>query len=882
MKTFTMLKKVMVLTIIGASQLAHAQLSKPKVEVNNKGLYAKNVDFGAIPDKAPNFTKGEIILYTDSLHSKVIKASRLLSQESNVTTGYSYYKWQQTVNGVPVENAQLIQHVKNGKLTLQRGNWVQDTTRLSNSSASLSPANAIDKALQYINAKTYQWQIPAEEKKIQEIKKNASATYYPKPELVYYSGEGVVDPSNLKLAYKMDIFAHYPFTRQIVFVDAKSGAILGKRDLIIPTDVTGTAQTVYSGTHSITVNYTGSYPYPSTYILNETTTRGNGINTFNMGHQGDISTYASIPQNNSTTFTVASGWGGDVQYCLDAHWGQEQTYDFYKNNFNRNSIDGAGYIINGFVNTDLPLNNPGYPNSINAFWDGTEMVYGWGGTIGTTTVTPLVTLDIIGHEITHGLTAHTSNLAYTGESGALNESFSDMMGTAIEFYGNPGSANWTIGENIGITFRSMANPKAYSQPDTYGGTNWQSTSNSYDNYGVHTNSGVGNKWFYLLSMGGQGTNDLSNSYSVIAIGLAKAQAIAYETFTHLMSTDQYIDCRTASIAAAATLYGANSLEVIEVTNAWYAVGVGSAYQTQISGTPVVCSTSVYSVNSLPSGATVAWSIPSGAGPVLQLAQNSPSTNQLTITNQHWYGVTTVLTAVVSVSGSVVATYNTPIMNDNSNSISASYTQDACTFYGVSHPAQSGYASTSQSTFVHQGCMVHLSLYLPPNKTVTVGSGGGTPDYFYYSGGILNFSLPIGSGGVPFYFNITPTVNDGSCSSYLVFFTYSNNQNAAMRYSIAPNPVGNTMNIIANDNATSTNSLLLKTATPESTAAEQKRKSFQFNAKIYDVIQNKLLLTKKSNPGEMFQNIDVSSLKPGYYVLIIEDGDKPKTINFIKE
>jgi len=208
------------------------------------------------------------------------------------------------------------------------------------------------------------------------------------------------------------------------------------------------------------------------------------------------------------------------QYATDGHWGTEKTYDYYFTKFNRNSVDNAGFALNSYVHTNLVAF--GYGNNINAFWDGSRMTYGDGGTSGSTTYTPLTALDVCGHEITHGVTERTSNLVYSKESGAMNEGFSDIFGTAIEFYAKGTGGNWMIGENIGAAFRNMANPNQFSQPDTYGGTFWVNTTsctptNNNDQCGVHTNSGVLNFWFYLLSQGGSGTNDIGSAYTVTGI-----------------------------------------------------------------------------------------------------------------------------------------------------------------------------------------------------------------------------------------------------------------------------------------------------------------------------------------------------------------------------
>ena len=113
---------------------------------------------------------------------------------------------------------------------------------------------------------------------------------------------------------------------------------------------------------------------------------------------------------------------------------------------------------------------------------------------------PLVSLDICGHEITHGVTTYSANLTYSYESGALNESFSDIFGECIENTAS-GSNDWMMGCDIGVSgcgaFRNMANPNQFGDPDTYKGTYWYTGTG--DNGGVHYNSGVQNKWFYVLT-----------------------------------------------------------------------------------------------------------------------------------------------------------------------------------------------------------------------------------------------------------------------------------------------------------------------------------------------------------------------------------------------
>lgn len=362
--------------------------------------------------------------------------------------------------------------------------------------------------------------------------------------------------------------------------------------------------------------------------------------------------------------------------------------------------------------------------------------------------------------------------------------------------------------------------------------------------------------------------------------MEKAQAIAYRTFTrYLTPTSNYQDCRTQSVTAAIDLFGVNSVEVITVTNAWYAVGVGAASPAVLAGKPIICESNVYSVYNLPANATVTWSLTANSNNFYSLVPNSPQTNQVTFNNgNHFYQFPTSVVATVTIPGSSPVTYSQSVINDTYYNFSVPYQQDACMYYNVSHPAQSGNASTNSATFVHMGCMVRVTLNLPADRTITVT--GGTRDYWYYSNGILYFALPIGSGGIPFNFNIVPTVNDGRCSRTLLFFAYNNNSNA-YAYMIAPNPVESELNILVKDNEyqTTDNSTTKVLTTDQNRTI--KKKEHQFTIKVYDLIYNKLVYTGKSTRGSMKERFNIATLRPGNYAAVIDDGYKTQSIKFIK-
>lgn len=204
------------------------------------------------------------------------------------------------------------------------------------------------------------------------------------------------------------------------------------------------------------------------------------------------------------------------------------------------------------------------------------MIYGDGDGV---TFSSLTSLDVCGHELTHAVTDYSADLIYQGESGALNEAMSDVLGTAIEFYATPAKANWLIGEECytpgtnGDALRYMNNPNLGNQPDTYLGTNWYSGSGDYG--GVHTNSGVLNYAFYFMTVGGSGTNDFNTTFNVSGIGIEKTRVIAYRALTvYLTSSSNYAAARTAFLSAASDLYGLTSSEYKSVSDAFGAVGIG--------------------------------------------------------------------------------------------------------------------------------------------------------------------------------------------------------------------------------------------------------------------------------------------------------------------
>ncbi len=507
----------------------------------------KELEFSQITSFLSNYFEGNPVF-----------SLRLVGQQSD-ELGFVHYRYQQLLDNIPVSYAYYVVHVKGNKVVSMNGLLFD---QIASSSISLNTVKALEKVLEFVSAKEYMWENQLEENLLKYQRGNENASYLPTPELQY-----IVDPSNLKqplkLGYQVTIYASNPFSKQAVFVDATDGRIIHSENLLHYKDVKGKATTVYSGIQTITTDSTSTG-----YTLKEAG-RGNGIETYNMKKGTNFSIYENFTDKNNLWDTTNAQ---KDQYASDAHWGTEMTYDYYFQKHNRNSIDGKGYKLINMVHYGSLFGN--------ASWDGTRMLYGDGDSVNTNN--PIVSLDVIGHEITHGLTANTAKLAGQNEPGALNESFSDIFGATIDWFARPDRANWKIGEENGKLYRSLENPNSTNQPDTYQGNYWVSI-NGGDFGGVHSNNGVQNYWYYLLVQGGTGTNDKGNPYVVNGIGIEKAAAIVYRNLTvYMTSLSNYQDARYYAIQSAIDLYGSCSSEVESVSNAWYAVGVGEAYNSKIT------------------------------------------------------------------------------------------------------------------------------------------------------------------------------------------------------------------------------------------------------------------------------------------------------------
>ncbi|MBU0673384.1 MAG: M4 family metallopeptidase [Proteobacteria bacterium] len=314
--------------------------------------------------------------------------------------------------------------------------------------------------------------------------------------------------------------------------------------------------------------------------------------------------------------SVSPNWGTSDPAAISTALNFEVTQKYVTTIVGRDSFNDQG----AFAQANIHYST----NYANAYWNGIDFTFGDGS---GSSIGPLTTLDIVAHEYGHAVTQYTSNLTYSYESGALNESYSDIFGSLVEFYAQPdgrgdypnstpGYADWLEGEDawIGSALRDMRNPQRFVQPSYYHGNMWYTGTG--DNGGVHYNSGVQNHAFYLLAEGGSGTND-GHAYGPIAgLGIEAAGEIAlYANMNFLTASSDHYDARDAWILAAETL-GYTAGQVQAVSDAWVACGVSPVRIDAPSPLPNAAMGEAYSLQMVVTGAVGGYTCSLASGDVL--------------------------------------------------------------------------------------------------------------------------------------------------------------------------------------------------------------------------------------------------------------------------
>jgi Zn-dependent metalloprotease len=683
-----------------------------------------------------------------------------LLKQSNDDLGFQHFRYVETYRGIPIDKSWYIVHVRNNTVTSFDG-LALNVTQKPSTKAALSEANGLLMAKRFVNAAKYKWEDANFTQDLRKRTRNPNASYFPTGELVWHVSD---DNSIFVLSYKFDIYAASPDKAQRIFVDANTGTIL--RTVPLESNCDGaTVNTIFNGSRSISTD-----KYTSTNWRLRDDCDAATIRIRDWNSSTCTASAVEIENNTNTWTTMNERFGGTVL------WATKQAYFYWLNVRGRNSYDDANGGVEGYINavfssTSSPPCTPYTDNASMSFSGGTLKVgLGSSGTLANS----WSALDILAHEFTHAVTGSTAALTYANESGALNESFSDIFGEATENY-ITGSNDWLMGsDRTNGAIRSMSNPSSFGDPDTYNGTGW--FTGAADNGGVHTNSGVQNYWFYLLAHGGSGTNDNGDAYNVSGIGLAAASAIAARNLiNYLGSSSNYSDARTNAIQAAVDLYGACSNEVKQTTNAWYAVGVGdpffdanTAVTSNYNGRNVSC------FNACDGAATV--NVVSGTAPIYSWSNGAstqtvsglcPGTYSVTVTN--FLGLGCSVTRTVTINNAPLLTAAPAVTSNyhgygvscagSSDGIAAANPAGGTPPYtyswsnGQTTAVATGLSATTYGVTVTDanGCTASGNVTLTQPPPLTINAGPNKLVYYGYPDSACTDMTATGAGGgVPPY------------------------------------------------------------------------------------------------------------------------------------
>ncbi|MFB7547503.1 M4 family metallopeptidase [Streptomyces sp. NPDC056154] len=503
---------------------------------------------GAMAKQLTPSQRAELIREADATKAATAKELGLGSQEKLVVRdvvqdndGTTHTRYERTLAGLPVLGGDLVVEASKAGATesvTKASSVSSNTLKAVDTKADVAPAAAEKQALGLARADG--------SKKTEADRAPRKVVWMAqgKPQLAYETVVGGLQkdgtPNELH-----------------VITDAASGAKLYEWQAV----ENGVGNTEYSGQVTL-----GTAP---SYTLTDTG-RGNH-KTYNLNH-GSSGT-GTLFTNSTDVWGNGSPSNAETA-AADAHYGAAETWDYYKNVHGRTGIRGDGVGAYSRVH---------YGNNyVNAFWQDSCFCMTYGD--GSGNANPLTALDVAAHEMTHGVTAATAGLVYSGESGGLNEATSDIMATAVEFYANNASdpGDYLIGEKIDIN--GDGTPLRYMDKPSKDGASKDAWYSGIGNVDVHYSSGPANHFFYLLSEGSgaktiNGVNydsPTSDGLPVTGIGRDKAAQIWFKALTtKFTSTTNYAAARTGTLAAAGELYGTTSAEYKAVGDAWAGINVGT-------------------------------------------------------------------------------------------------------------------------------------------------------------------------------------------------------------------------------------------------------------------------------------------------------------------
>lgn len=498
----------------------------------------------------------------------------------------THHFFQQYYKGYPIQFAEFRLHEYPTKRMEGNGYFISTFNHATNSPV-ISFSQALQKAKEFFPALKYMWEDSEEENLIKLNSQNPLATYFPKEQVLWaMQTKDLQDlrQENYRLAYRIRLAAKMPWFDKDVYIDALTGELINQFELEYK-----------CGTHAFNSNFNGSriVSYSSIFtgidFLRDDCGLGDIITT--SDNQSASSPYQKL---------VFQSWptsGTNFLSACTSQWSLRIAESYYYNIHARNGFDQGSMNIDlrqnavFYMDIAMPLDSPAYDNA--TFSIGGICQVGNNQSGGPSGANAIVnddwnTVDIMAHELTHGVTYHNGSggLVYYGQSGAINESFSDIFGVNVyEHFGPVSPSNlWKIGYDrtnaMGVhsPIRNMKAPWLYGMPQAFNDTNYYYGTG--DEGGVHFNSAVQNRMYYVLVKGDTFTNSFLESYAITGIGFNDARAIAYRTLTgaYLTPNANHQDARNAWVHAAVDLFGYCSIQAQTVSKAWDACNVHPPFQ----------------------------------------------------------------------------------------------------------------------------------------------------------------------------------------------------------------------------------------------------------------------------------------------------------------
>lgn len=506
-------------------------------------------DAGAISLKSDE----DVLAYFGAGRQRIASAADSLQivGKSVDMRGKAHYRIQQYYKGIPVYGSYITAHLDSGRNLYAATN--ETDTGLAGLALDSVAVLSQEDAIAALWAAIGQAAQDSAQPDAPEADLGIGAAAKPTAQLMFYP----VDANTYTLAYKVELSASQPaLGRWYGFVDARSGEVLKKLNRSAQAADEGVALTG-NGYLKDLKGLEGIYRFQRYYLVDTTKPMYGSEQGIEWG---TIETYDASNLYEPVS-ALSQSFGNANPEAIDAHYFAGQVYDFYRNRFGRNSLDGNGMSILSVVNAG-PIDN--------AFWDGSVIWYGDGN---ESMACLSCASDVVAHELTHAVTEHTASLEYSGQSGALSESFSDILAAVFD------DDDWLIGEDAGIVgghgfLRSLQHPEdgLSPQPSNMSGYANLPEDDGHDNGGVHINSGIPNRAAYLISEGIDGIPGLENQ------GRKLLGDIAYGALTsYLTPTAQFADARDAFVLAAGDLDLSDTLRsavIDKVKSAWEAVGLG--------------------------------------------------------------------------------------------------------------------------------------------------------------------------------------------------------------------------------------------------------------------------------------------------------------------